>query len=173
MNDQVLDAEIIVLDDWPVPRTGATDEADAARTRAGRRRHHRNMLWISCAVVVLSCWFEVQPGGRIAFWGLEEYPLPQTCMSRSLFGVDCPGCGLTRSFVHLAHGRWQESLAVHRVGWLLVVAVLLQFPYRMLGLRHSDGWPLGRRIPVWFGRMLIFALIANWLIGLAWHLPGH
>ena len=150
--------EAIPLEDF------ATDEADEARARRWRHQRHRQMLWISCVVVGLSFLLQVRPGGLVAFRAFESYPLPQSCLSRSLFGIDCPGCGLTRSFVYLAHGQWSESMAIHRLGWLMAVSVLLQLPYRILGMRHPEGLPLGRRIPVWYGRMLIFLLIANWVV---------
>ncbi|MBN1911354.1 MAG: DUF2752 domain-containing protein [Pirellulales bacterium] len=81
-----------------------------------------------------------------------------------MFGVSCPGCGLTRSLIHLAHGRWRESFETHRLGWFLALAVLLQFPYRLLGLRHPNHMPLGRYVPVWFGHTLILLLIVNWIL---------
>ena len=56
------------------------------------------------AVVVLALLLREQPGGRVAFLGLDRYPLPHTCMTRSLFGFDCPACGLTRSMIHAAEG---------------------------------------------------------------------
>src|SRR3954451_13166998 len=43
----------------------------------------------------------------------------------------------------------------HRVGWVLALAVLLQVPYRLLGLRSKEGAPLGRLAPRLFGYFLI------------------
>ncbi len=126
------------------------------------QRHHRNMLMISFGVVVAAFLLEVVPDQRVALVGLASYPFPHTCMSRSLFGTDCPGCGLTRSLIHLCHGNWRASLEVHRLGWLMGVAVLLQFPYRSLRLAKPGYRPLNGRIPIWFGRALIALLIANW-----------
>lgn len=44
--------------------------------------------------------------GRIA--------LSPTCMSRRIFGVECPTCGLTRGFAALSHGRWSDALSYNR-----------------------------------------------------------
>jgi hypothetical protein len=85
-------------------------------------------------------------------------------MSQELFGVRCPGCGLTRSFVCLAHGDWAAAWAYHRLGWLLAAAVLIQWPYRLVSLRRPDQRPLGTWLPKMFGYLLIAALFGNWLL---------
>jgi len=136
-----------------------------ASTEAGWRRH-RFMLVLSSAVVALALLLDVTPAGHVAFRGWPNLPLPSTCMSRSLYGVDCPGCGLTRSLVYLAHGQWRASWDMHRLGWLMGAAILLQFPYRVVGLVRKCDAPLGTRLPKAFGSALIFLLIANWVVGL-------
>jgi hypothetical protein len=125
-------------------------------------RRHREMLLISCAVLALALLFQVRADERVAVTGLPEYPLPPTCMSREWFGVRCPGCGLTRSFVHLAHGDWSAAWRSHRLGWLLMAALLLQFPYRIVAMARGGRSPLGTLLPKLFGYALITLLFANW-----------
>ena len=122
------------------------------------------MLIIAGGIVLLAFLFQVGTDGRVYVWGLPDYPLPSTCMSYAWFGVKCPGCGLTRSVVQLAHGNWWESCRYHRLGWLMAAAILLQFPYRMLGLWNGGPTFLGHRIPTLFGYLIIFLLIGNWLV---------
>jgi hypothetical protein len=92
--------------------------------------------------------------------------LPPLCASRTLFDIECPGCGLTRSFVALAAGDIQESWRLHRLGWLLAFAIVGQIPYRLNALRQLR--KTGSTVqPVWpklFGKFLIAALILNWLL---------
>ena len=100
---------------------------------------------------------------------LDFYPkaaLPPLCMSREWFGISCPGCGLTRSFVYLAHGEWLASWQAHRFGWLLAGALFLQIPYRIYRLKHLRMSPLSLKMSKWFGFVLIALLVGNWLIGL-------
>ena len=127
-------------------------------------RRHREMLWIASIVVVLALLFQVRADDKVIVTGMDGLPLPPSCASQSLFGVKCPGCGLTRSFVHLAHGNWTDSLASHRLGWLLATMLLLQFPYRIVALRQAGHSPLGTRFPQIIGYLLIAALIGNWLL---------
>jgi hypothetical protein len=129
-------------------------------------RRHYEMLLISLAVVVLALAFQVRPDERVVVSGWADYPLPPTCMSREWFGVKCPGCGLTRSFVYLAQGDWTAAWQAHRLGWLMAAAVLLQFPYRIIALCRGGRSPLGHWLPKLFGYALIALLVGNWLLEL-------
>lgn len=52
---------------------------------------------------------------------------PVLCPFRLLTGIPCPACGLTRSWVHAAHGQWDEALALHAFGpaLMLLLAVTI------------------------------------------------
>jgi len=143
--------------------TSTTESEPTTGTPTSTRRH-REMLLVAAAVVLLAPLLEVCPDQRVAFSLLPAWPLPETCPSRSLFHIDCPGCGLTRSLIYLAHGDPAASWRIHRVGWLMALAIVLQFPYRIVALRSQNGAPLGRSVPKLFGWLLIVALIANWLV---------
>lgn len=130
--------------------------------------YHQTVLVIATTIVALSVLLDVRSDQRVAFRFLPQFPLPETCASRVLLGIDCPGCGLTRSLVHLAHGRIAESYAMHHVGWLIAAAVLCQLPYRLLALRRGEDAPLGRRLPQYFAQLLIAVLLLNWL----WNIVG-
>ena len=93
------------------------------------------------------CVLQVRSDDHAAFCFLPDWPIPSSCPSQAIFGVDCPGCGLTRSFIHLAHGDWQRAFSKHRVGWLLALAVVLQIPYRLAALLGRNRQPLGKRFP--------------------------
>ena len=64
------------------------------------------------------------------------------CLSRRLFHLPCPGCGLTRAFAHLAKGEWAAAVLLHPLapvlaleailGWLAWGAALaLRRPFRL------------------------------------------
>jgi hypothetical protein len=67
------------------------------------------------------------------------------------------------SLVYLAHGDWEASCRMHRIGWLMALAVLLQFPYRIVALRRADRQFLGHWFPTAVGFTLIVLLVGNWL----------
>ena len=140
------------------------NEFSAENDTVKQSRRHREMLVIACAVGILAFALQELPDGRVAFRGLKQIPLPQTCFSRSWLGLRCPGCGLTRSIIHLAEGDWKASWRSHRLGGLVALLIVFQILYRMLAMLRPD-WPV---IPIrWqrvFGFLLLALLIGNWLV---------
>jgi len=130
-------------------------------------RRHRQVLAIACAVWILAFALQVIPEGRVSFRGLPMIPLPQACFSRSWLGVRCPGCGLTRSVIHLAEGNWRASWHEHRLGALMAIVITLQIPYRLLAFRRPDQPLLPPRWQAALGYALIALLVGNWLVDLA------
>jgi hypothetical protein len=130
---------------------------------SGRRSRHRMMLVVASIAVVLSLLFNVRDDQRVEIRWLPGIPMPEMCWSRSVFGVKCPGCGLTRSIVYLAHGDWRASWKMHRVGFAMALAILAQFPYCIVGLRYKKDYPLGHRFVSIVAWALIVLLIGNWL----------
>ena len=128
------------------------------------------MLIVSVAILTASLLLQLRTTGEVALTWLPETSLPPLCVSRTMLGVECPGCGLTRSFVALSSGDFVESFRLHRVGWLIYVSVVLQIPYRtykLHKLRQTEAaWQAIDQETwlVWFGRFLIAALIVNWLL---------
>lgn len=134
-----------------------------ARRIARLRERHWTVLALAVCVIILSLSLEVTDRQRVFLSGFEGLPVPQLCSSRAWLGINCPGCGLTRSFIHLAHGRFAESLATHRVGWVLALVIVLQIPYRIISLRQRPVGGLDVRWPGWISTALIAMLIGNWI----------
>ena len=147
------------------------DEAErraAAHTEARREREigrHRSMLRLSLLALGLACLLQVRSDQRVEFrWGLAG-PLPESCGSRIFLGVECPGCGLTRSFIYLSQGQWTAAWKVNRVGWLLAFATALQIPYRLYCMRElRAGRPARFRWAAWGSWILIAGLLGNWTL---------
>lgn len=48
----------------------------------------------------------------LSFWSSPEgLPAWDVCSFQSLTGLPCPGCGLTRGFCAISHGRFREATA--------------------------------------------------------------
>ncbi|MEJ2715548.1 MAG: DUF2752 domain-containing protein [Deltaproteobacteria bacterium] len=142
----------------------------SSSTGKGRTEH----LWIlAMAVAAIAGSFLLVPsGGRtldltVPFTGIQ-IPLPATCLSYRIFGVSCPGCGLTKSFVLTARGNLGGALRANPVGPALYVVCLLQIPYRWIeyfGLGRSITWwkRVDARLDVvtW---VLLGGLVLQWLV---------
>jgi hypothetical protein len=129
------------------------------------------VLILAVAVVSVSMLISVTPSGRVAIDPGGKLPMPRVCMFRASTGIDCPSCGMTRSFVALGHFDLIGAWHYHRLGPLLYLLVLVQLPLR--GLRIA--WPRFRersnpwdgRLHMWILLTMVALLIVNWLIYLA------
>ncbi|MFO0941652.1 MAG: DUF2752 domain-containing protein [Pirellulales bacterium] len=66
-------------------------------------------------------------GRQVAVRGIN-WILPETCATYRMFGVNCPGCGLTRSFVAISDGRVSDAWQLNPVGIFIYLFVLNQIP---------------------------------------------
>ena len=62
------------------------------------------------------------------------------CPVRSLSGVPCPGCGLTRASVAFVRGEWGESLAAHAFAPVLVFALAALAVAALLPRRQREAF---------------------------------
>ena len=128
------------------------------------RAPHWPILILCSAAIALSFLLEVRQSEKVEVFGISGANLPPLCMSRLYFDIPCPGCGLTRSFVHLAHGRWQAAWATNRLGWLVFAAALLQIPYRLHALYNNGKEALPAWISGAVGIGLLFLLSISWTL---------
>ena len=63
--------------------------------------------------------------------------LPSLCVWRLTTGFDCPGCGLSRCLISMAHGDVRRAWHFHPAGVALFFVVLIQLPYRGIQLHRS------------------------------------
>jgi len=64
----------------------------------------------------------------------QQLGLPP-CSMRVVFGIRCPGCGMTTSWAHFTRGQWQRSWQVNSGGFLLACFSIL---VALMALR--SGW---------------------------------
>lgn len=110
----------------------SVNSSNAVSMNELQRRSDLLLLFMASMVPVLGLLLEVVHSGRsvaVSFWPAAQ--LPDLCFSRRFFNWECPGCGLTRSVVHLMHGRWHASWSSHRLGWLVFSFIVMQIPYRI------------------------------------------
>jgi len=146
----------------------ASVEGSAAKVGADALRNHMQWLVLCAAVIVASALLDVGPKG-LTLPGAPGRPLPGMCVSRTVFHMNCPTCGMTRSFVSMAHGRLRLAFALHRLGPLAFLLVLVQVPLRAYAVL-TGGLPRALRHPrlgTWIVSGLVIALVANWVYNLA------
>ena len=88
------------------------------------------LIAIFGSIVLLAAVLSPSPEA-VSLFGVE---IPMVCSFRRLTGYGCIGCGLTRSFSFMAHGRVWEALSMNYLGPFLFIAFASQPPYRLYRL---------------------------------------
>ena len=79
------------------------------------------------------------------------------CMTKTILGLNCMSCGLTRFVYFAMHGEFAIAFQYNIMGPLLVVALLIFFFYFLRWSFYDKPFP---EIPVWFAwAFLAFAVI--------------
>lgn len=87
------------------------------------------LLIISTIIVVLSFTMTVRDGTQVLIPGTDQ-PLPGLCAFRNWFNWDCPGCGMTRAFISMAHGDLARAWGYNPTSLLFFPMVMIQIPLR-------------------------------------------
>jgi hypothetical protein len=104
------------------------------------------MFVLAICAAVLAGAAALTPGEEAVSW--LGWDVPVVCGFRRLTGHPCPGCGLTRSLVFLAHGEVASSFQAHPLGPLVFAFVAAQLPLqgrRLLALRRLASTPTDPR----------------------------
>ena len=129
---------------------------------------HWLILTLSTCVIGSSFFFRVQ-GEQSVVVPLVNQPFPGICTFRRVVGINCPGCGMTRSFISIAHGQWASAWDFNPVGFLFFPVVAFQIPYRILQLMRIRR---GQRelslvgIDQWVLIVIAFALLIQWIVAI-------
>lgn len=101
------------------------------------------------------------------FAGIVAFRLP-FCPLASVFGVPCPGCGLTRATLALAHGDLKHALELHPL--VLVLAPLFIWATSSAAIGYVRGpsgprpvrtWVASRTVTV-LGSLLLLVTLGVW-----------
>ena len=92
------------------------------------------VLLTLCGAVVTAAAILTPSPELVSLFGVA---LPETCQWRLATGLNCPGCGLTRSFTYMAH---LDPVMAFRMNWfgpVFFLFVAAQVPYRALRLARK------------------------------------
>jgi hypothetical protein len=125
---------------------------------------------LSIALVVLagSLLLNVRNGDEVIVPFVNK-TLPGTCTFRRVTGIPCPGCGLTRSFISIAHGRLADAWRYNAAGLLFFAVVAFQIPYRILQItriRRDRGEYRFTFLDNWVLIGLVVAMLIQWIVAI-------
>jgi len=172
--DQFEVAELVESDTGVEAATGVECDTDvesntgmeaAEATRPADTALHWSLFWSAVCVIVLAAILQVR-GPETVVIPVVNMALPGSCTYKQFVGMECPGCGLTRCFISLAHGRPVAAWYFNPAGILFFAIVVAQIPFRGIQIwrirRGLAELRLGRFSHFLLG-ILIFALVAQWL----------
>jgi hypothetical protein len=133
------------------------------------RLYHIILLALCSFVLLMAAFLSVKERSRVIV-PVVQLAVPELCTMRRLMGIDCPGCGLTRCFISLAHGDLVAAWSYNPAGLWLFAIVAFQIPFRGFQLwRISRGLPemvLPWALQITFG-ILAIGLIVQWALRLS------
>lgn len=148
---------------WQSPR-GDSSPLSAARMLELRRSEHRTIFWLALAMLVLAVVLQLDENG-VVYLPLLNLRMPGVCWFRNSLGIDCPGCGLTRSVISWVHLQPAAAWHFNPAGILIATLAIFSVPYSAIQLRRlSQGKPSWWHPPlIWFGLVIGLVLIGQWI----------
>jgi len=106
--------------------------------------------------------------GVAAQVGLVAMGLPGwSCPFRSVFGIPCPGCGLTTAVTLLMRGEWRTALSLHAFSPLVLLTGGLMIGIGVLPPtihREAVAWISGMERKTGVTTVLLFGLLGYWIL---------
>lgn len=130
------DAALPSLESQAPESVPATSPEVLEQRRLALRRLDIQSQWtvlIASSVVLILAFVLSVPGAAredAVIVPILNQPLPPLCSSKILFDRECPGCGLTRCFISMAHGDIVRAWLFNPAGVYFFLLVVAQLPYR-------------------------------------------
>lgn len=90
--------------------------------------------------------------------------VPHVCIIQESIGIDCPGCGVTRSLGAIGSGDLKRSLVFNPNGILIALAFVIQVPMRVIALKKDEYSLVILRLSKWINRVVIACLFIYWVL---------
>ncbi|MFD2607193.1 DUF2752 domain-containing protein [Euzebyella marina] len=90
------------------------------------------------------------------FLAIEDYMLP--CLTKRIFGVDCPGCGMQRSLLALFSGDFVTAFKMYPAIYAIVPLFIF------LSLSSFSNLKISNKIIVFFTAASIVMILGNYIL---------
>ena len=123
------------------------------------------VFFLASLVVVAMSMLMRSEGVTAVYLPGTSLPLPDTCMAKRMFGLPCPGCGMTRAFISIGHGQWGRAWGFNPASFILYPFVAVQIPWHAMQYwlcrRRGSGVvvPLIHFVPI----AMAVVLLMQWL----------
>jgi hypothetical protein len=93
------------------------------------------------------------------------------CLFENLFGIPCPGCGMTRAFLYLGHGDIESALQLNvnsPAAFLTAVVLWMQFAFSVIA-RTEIRIHLAPGEKYFIAIVAVTVLMSGWIYNLSRH----
>ena len=147
----------------------AVEELEVATSGGTRAMYWTHWLLLAvCSTVMVLAFVMQREGETVVYFPFTQTPMPETCHLKRDFGVDCPGCGLTRAFLAIAKFDFAKAFHFNPAGFFIFLMVAVQIPWRATQLvRMSVGKPqLSADWFLWYILLCAVVLVLQWFLRL-------
>lgn len=102
---------------------------------------HGIMLTGSVIIILLSFLMKADDSNQVFLPGASA-AMPELCLSKMYFGIDCPGCGMTRAFIRISAGQFGIARQLNSASFVVYSFIAIQIPWhamQLLRIRNGVG----------------------------------
>ncbi len=92
--------------------------------------------------------------------------MPESCLTKMYWGVDCPGCGMSRAFICISSGQFERARQFNSASFVVYLFIAIQIPWhamQLLRIRSGVG-----PIDTWWTIVPALAVIAILIVCWIW-----
>ena len=125
---------------------------------------HGLFFWMALAVIGVSFLLRSEGQESVFFPGAKQ-AIPELCTSKRIFGLPCPGCGLTRAFVSISHGQFVRAWRFNPASFLLYPFIFVHIPWHAMQywLIRKRGYSAQLPYVHFFPIAIAIVLLVHWL----------
>lgn len=90
------------------------------------------------------------------------------CFFKYMSHLDCPGCGLTRSFISLSHGQFVDAIHFNVLGPFIYFYFLLYLLKHLINLISNKNLNFHWQLPGWFSVFFILLFFGQWILKISY-----
>jgi Protein of unknown function (DUF2752) len=113
------------------------------------------------AIFIIALVFTIDVKGNLFLTGAQ---ISWSCPFKLIFSYPCPFCGLSRSFVALAHGDISTSLHYHILGWLMALAYVTAFILFITAILRKSAPVVEKKSFIISCQVLAAVFVLSWLV---------
>jgi len=92
---------------------------------------HLAFFMLALSVMVMSFAMNVT-GTRFVYLPGVPLPLPESCTTKLMLGIECPGCGMTRAFISISNGQFARAWRFNPASFVAYFFVAIQLPWQLI-----------------------------------------